>query len=92
MGMSSHTVGFRPADEKWKRMKTIWTACAAAGVPVPKEVELFFDGEPPGDKPGAEVQIEAAVKKWGDDYRQGFEVDLTKLPPDVKVLRFYNSF
>ena len=92
MSMSTHIVGFRPADEKWNKMKATWLACENAGVPIPKEVEAFFDHEAPGDKPGAEVEIKAAMREWKDEYRQGFEVDIMKLPPDVKVLRFYNSW
>lgn len=92
MSMSTCVVGFRPADEAWKNMKSIWESCEAAGVEIPKEVLKFFDGKPPKDKPGAEVSIKEAVRDWSDEYSQGFEVDLTKLPSNVKVLRFYNSW
>jgi len=93
MSMSTHIVGFRPPDEKWNKMKATWLACENAGVPIPKEVEAFFNYVAPGDRPGAEVEIKAAMREWKDEYdRQGFEVDITKLPPDVKVLRFYNSW
>jgi hypothetical protein len=90
--MSTHIVGFRPADEKWNKMKATWLACEDAGVPIPEEVKAFFHYESPGDKPGIEVEIKEALREWTDDCRQGYEVDLTKLPPDVKVLRFYNSW
>ncbi len=92
MSMSTHVVGFRPADEKWKKMKAVWDACKMAGTEVPNTVIQFFGGEAPGDKPGMEVKLDRAVIEWNDDYRQGYEVDLTKLPPDVTVLRFYNSW
>ena len=93
MSMSTHVVGFRPADAKWKAMKAIWDACNEADVAVPAEVDRFFNGESPGDKPGAEVKIEGtAAIEWRDDYRQGFELDVTKLPKDVHIVRFYNSY
>lgn len=92
MSTSAHIVGFRPADEKWNKMKATWLACENAGVPIPQEVEAFFGHESPGDKPGAEVEIKAAMREWKDEYRQGFEVDITKLSPDVKVLRFYKAW
>lgn len=92
MSMSTHVVGFRPADAKWNQMKTAYEACEAAGIPVPREVERFFDDEPPGDRPGAEVSIKGALCEWSDTYRSGYEVDLTKLPPDVRILRFYNAY
>lgn len=58
MSMSMHVVGFSPADEHWKKMKSAWDACVAAGIDPPAEVSNFFDGEDPGDAPGKEVEIE----------------------------------
>lgn len=92
MSMSTHVVGFRPADAKWNEMKAIYEACDKANVDVPVEVMRFFEDEAPGDKPGQEVDITSAAKSWSDDYRQGFEIDITKLPTDVKIIRVYNSF
>ena len=92
MSMSTHVVGFRTADEKWNEMRQVWNACESAGVPIPKEVWDYFDHDAPADKPGAEVKIDAAVKEWQDDSRCGYEVDLSKLPPDLTVIRFYNAY
>ena len=92
MGMSTTIVGFRSADDLWNKHKAVWDACAQAQVPVPKETETFFDGEEPGDRPGAEVSIEGAYKDWGNSWAQGYEVDVSKLPKDVKIIRFYNSW
>lgn len=97
MGMSTHVVGIRPADGTFAKMANVWNACKAAGVPVPKAVTDFFDGE--GPEPGG-VRVDVthdgrgAVSVWKDaeDAREGYEVDLTKLDPTVKVLRFYNSW
>ena len=90
--MSTHVVGFRPADEQWNKMKAIWLACEAAGIKPPDEVLVFFEGEPPGDKPGQEVRLETAVTKWNDESRQGYEIDLAQLPPNIRYLRFYSSW
>jgi hypothetical protein len=92
MSMSTHVVGYRPADETWNKMKTIWNTCASAQVPIPAKVLDFFDHEPPGDKPGAEVQIDKAVKPYKNEFSEGFEVNLALLPKDVNVIRFYNSY
>lgn len=92
MGMSTHVVGFRPADERWNEMKQVWLACKKAKIDIPKEVDNFFDGVGPQDRPGAEVDLGKSVCEWSDDYRRGYQVDLTKIPKDVKILRFYNSF
>jgi len=96
MSMSTHVVGFKPPDAKWQRMKAVWDACDHAGVPPPPEVMAFFDGEEP-DVNGVEVTEDAlircgALREWHDDGRDGYEVLVEKLPADVKVIRFYNSW
>lgn len=40
---------------------------------------------------GAKVDISQAVKEWNDNYRSGHEINITKLPPDVKIIRAFNS-
>lgn len=91
MGMSTYVVGYKPADEKWNKMKAIWDSCIEMGITPPTEVIDFFDDTYPGDAPGAEVKLSApAVEKWGDGFRAGFEVRLDKLPKDIKFLRFVN--
>lgn len=93
MSMSSHIVGFRPPDAKWRKMKDAFDACEAADVPIPADVSRFFNHENP-DESGVEVPIERtdAVTEYRADMRDGFEIDLTKLPPDVKIIRFFNSY
>lgn len=94
--MSTHVVGFIPPDEKWLKMRAIFDACKAANVGLPEEVDEFFGGETPDDR-GREVDERAmvkagAIREWKDDSREGFELDVSKLPPDVKFVRFYNSW
>lgn len=92
MGMSMHVVGFKPPDEKWKQMKAVHDACTKAGLDVPREVERFFNDGPP-DENGVEVREEQLpVKEWRDESREGFELDVTKLDPTIKVVRFYCSW
>jgi hypothetical protein len=92
MGMSTHIVGFMPADQEWDKMLKVFEVCKTAGVAPPEEVARFFGYEDPTGKPGAEVDIEEHVKEWNDNYRSGFEVVLDGLPDKVKVIRFYNSW
>ena len=92
MSMSTHVVGFRPADEQWNKMKAVWDACEAVAQPVPKGVENFFNGEPPGDKPGMEVPLGDALVQWKNDYASGYQVDVSQLPEGVRFIRFYNSW
>ncbi len=88
MGMSTHVIGFRPPDEEWHRHKAVWDACKKAGVPVPDETDVFFDGDP--DERGIEVSLDAT--KWEDEMREGVEIEVAKLPDSVTHIRFYNSW
>ncbi len=92
MGMSSRIIAFRPPDEQWRKMAAIWNACVAAGVDCPREVSVFFQGEEPIPE-GVEVEINEAVEPWNNgDMQEGFQVCLEKLPPNVKYIRFINSY
>lgn len=92
MGMSTHVIGFKPADEKWHQMKAIWDNCKAAGISIPDQVEKFFEYETPDDN-GVQVELEdVAATEWSNEWAVGYEVDVTKLPKDVTVIRFYNSW
>ncbi len=93
MSMSTHVVGFRPPDERWRQMKAVYDASKAAGIDPPEVVQAFFEYGPP-DEAGVVVELDIGevVREWQDDSRAGFEVDVRKLPPDVHVLRFYNSW
>lgn len=96
MGMSTHVVGFKPPDETWSKMKAAWDSCEAAGVPVPDSVLKFFGYSPP-DPAGVEVDQKAleacgAVRKWSEEMQEGFEIDVSKVPVDVKIVRVYNSY
>lgn len=93
MGMSMHVVGFKPADDKFKKMKAVWDACKQAGISLPTEAVQFFDGNPP-DERGVRVDIRDSDCAW--DYEsqscRGFEVDVKKLPKDVTIIRFIVSY
>ena len=87
--MSTHVVGVIPADEKFRKMKDIWDQCEELGISCPVEVDAFFNDEPPDDD-GVIVDIKST--EYSADMEAGLEVDLTTLPKDVKILRFYNSY
>ncbi len=89
MGMSTRAVGLVPPDDHWRAMKAVHDACKAAGIDPPVEVESFFDGEEPGDD-GMEVEIPS--REWGNDHEDGLEVDVSLLPPHVRIIRFVNSW
>lgn len=89
MGMSTHVVGFVPPDQTWIEMKRAWDACKEARVPIPAEVEKFFQWNAPDD---AGVEIALPVRSWYDDSREGYEIDVCLIPEHVKTIRFYNSW
>lgn len=94
MSMSTHICGIVPPDDNWKKMKAVWDSCVAAGVSVPADVCAFFnDGSP--DERGVVIDkkgLGGAVTEYKAEMSEGFEVDLTKLPKGVKVVRFYNTW
>ena len=91
MGMSTHVIAFRPPDAQWQKMKAIWDACVAGNVDLPEQVSEFFDGEAP-DAQGVKIDIRALLDPWQDNGDEGYELELARLPADVSVLRFYNSW
>lgn len=99
MSMSTHLVGIKPPDKKWKAMKAAYDACIEADIPVPEEVEKFFEYEVPDSK-GVPIELSkqiGGVLAFGVTYfteegKSGYEVELDKLPEDIKILRFYNSW
>ena len=92
MGMSTHVVGFRAPDENYEKMKNAWNACEAAGIEIPNEVYDFFEGQDPNDIPGVEVNIRDAVSEYRGDMQEGFTIDVSKLPKDMRFVRVYNSW
>jgi hypothetical protein len=95
MGMSMSVKGIIPGtDERFQSMLRIYRECESAGITVPLAVLEFFNHEEP-DPVGIVVDIKDAVNRYEapKDYAaEGFEVDISKLPKDVKLVRFVNSY
>lgn len=93
MSMTMNIVGFKPPDERWKEMKRVWDSCMMAGVNMPEKVSDFFEGVIL-DNSGVRVELEEHVccKKYSEMGQSGYEIDVTKLPKDIKIVRFYNSY
>lgn len=96
--MSMHAEGIRPGDEKWRQMKAIYDACKTAGVVPPSDVLRFFNHEDPDEK-GVVIELgtgygtkHECCTHWNENEREGFEIDVSKLPEDVKIVRFYCSW
>lgn len=93
MSMGTHIKGIRPADDKFKKMLAAYRACEAVGIRPPDDVCDFFNGDTPSDN-GLLVSLEdhKAVTEYSDDMVSGFDVEIAKLPKDIKIIRFYNSW
>ena len=100
MGMSMSVTAFKPANDKWRKMKAIWDSCEEAGIPIPREVEKYFNDEDPdeagvkiGDWGRGETELHPPwLTQCDAEMQQGFEIDTSKLPKDVSIVRFVCSW
>ena len=89
--MSTSVRGVIPPDKEFKKMMDVYDACEKAGVPIPKEVDKFFNYSTP-DPVGMEVEINDCVEELSDGGIAGYLVDLSKVPKNVKFIKFENSW
>lgn len=97
MGMSTHVVGLRDLDGKFKQMIEVKLACERAETSYPEEVLDYFNGNQAEsvaylEENLREVDISESISEWSDDSRNGYSLDVTKLPKEVNEVRFYNSY
>lgn len=81
------------------RKVAVLKACQEAGVDLPKELEGYFKAEgrgikyiSPDDAVAVDLKETDAAKQCEERGGRGFEVDLAKLPPGVKTIRFSVSW
>lgn len=90
-----NVVGIREPDDEWRKMKAVWESCKAAGVEPPSSVLDFFDDEDP-DEAGIQLPLDYGshkiAREWRSDMREGLELDIADLPPNVTKIRFYCSW
>lgn len=101
MGMSTHVVGLRSADNsQYRRMIGVVEACAEADVPLPDLVQRYFGSEAEGAPADwvlehhleAPLEVELPSKEWGNQSSAGVEVAVSDIPSGVTTIRFYNSW
>jgi len=96
MSMSSHVTGVRDLDAKFAKMMRVKLSCEEAEVDYPQDVKDYFkypdESEDYLRREMEDVDITDAVSNCGGDSTDGWEVDLSKLPSDVKAIRFENSY
>lgn len=97
MSMGTHVEGFIPPDAKFQKMLRAYRACEEAGIPIPPDVWKFFNEESP-DEAGVRIDLsydkkyKDAVYEFQNDACQGYEIQLDKLPKDIKVIRVLNCW
>lgn len=91
MSMSAHIVGIMPPTEAYTNKVKAWHACKVAGVEIPIELRCFFNHTEP-DPAGMMVDIKMATLDYKGQDAEGYDVDITKLPKGVQIIRFYNSW
>ncbi len=97
MSMFSSIKGVRDLDGKFAEMARIKDLCEDAGVSIPEEVMEYFGGRYREATSYLrakmeEVDISCAVTESHPDSTDLWEVDLKKLPSEVKAIRFTNSY
>ena len=98
MSMGSNVYGVRDLDGKFAKMAKVKKACEEAAVEYPKEVREFFGKHGVHEplehlqKEMEQIDITSAVTRSSADSQDMFDVDLSKLPKDVKAIRFVNSY
>ena len=93
MGMSTNVVGIVPADEKYKQMVAAAKALELAGLGITDEINEFFDWEWPINEDGMVVDInKEAISEYNADMEEGYDIDISKLDPKIKTIRFTNSY
>jgi hypothetical protein len=98
MHMDTFVVAFRPPDEEYFRMKALYEESMAVASNSCSQPDLPDDvikcfccmGEP--DDAGAEVVLGDALQEWEGFMSEGYEIHIDKLPKDVRVVRFINSW
>lgn len=83
-------------DDKYHNMVAAYKACEAAGVEVPDEIQDYFNYEHPDQNPpGTPILLNYHKSKCLTDYctdnRNGYTLDLSKLPAHVRYLQIYLS-
>lgn len=93
MGSNLIIEGIVPADEKFKKMLAVWNACENAGVKIPAKVYEFFNNVEPDIK-GVIIDLyeNECISVYKKEMSSGFDIDLSKLPSNIKTIRVYNSY
>lgn len=91
MGKPLQVYGVKALDEKWVKMKKIWDLCVENKVEIPSHVFDYFHGEYPTETEViVDLKNHESVTIYENITSQGFEIDVEKLPNDIKKIRIVN--
>lgn len=89
MGMNIGAYGIKPKTKEYEQKLQIYNLCKEQKVEIPEEIINFFDGDP--CKEGILVKlddIEGALEYPEEDDCEIIQVDISKLPKEIKKIRF----
>ena len=75
-------------DETFEKQKKIWRLCEEIGVSIPDEVMAYFDHANPRFTSRMKFDISSAVERTIYNNNIAYQVDLEKIPSNVKFIRF----
>lgn len=86
--MTIKIVGFRPVNQEYLNMKTIYNACIKANIEVPDEVKLFFEDKPPPIEDKAiEVDMSPGKLHGVSNHKDNsMIIDLDQLPFGISII------
>jgi len=89
LDIDTSVVGIKPEDGTFGKMHEILVGCRELGVKVPNKVNEYFIYDRRDDR-GVHVCLEKhkCCKKSVDDSEISYEIELDKLPKDIKIIRF----
>lgn len=92
MSMSTCVTFLRDNKDKEYQLKLkILLTCKEADIDPPKEVDEYFGGNGIDCDPEYPLEVKCSPRDWGDEFSEGFEIDVSEIPKGVKTIRFANS-
>ena len=93
MGMSTSVLLLKDRNDlEYKKNLKVLLACKDAGVELPKEIDDYFGGDGLDNDPEYPLQIKFIPTDYNAECEEGYEIDVSKLPPGTKTIRFVNSY
>lgn len=93
MSMSAYVKGLKPITEDYKKRLEIYKSCKELKISPPEEIRKYFEDDIEPCDEGIIVDLKRdVVRESCDDYREFYDVDVTKLPEGVTKVRFVISY